>query len=56
MEQTPVALTIDNAATALQRNRATIYRMIKKGELRTVRYGGRQSVPMVEIDRLLGVE
>ncbi|WP_081645308.1 helix-turn-helix domain-containing protein [Sphingomonas phyllosphaerae] len=48
----PLAVSIADAATVLQRDRATIYRMIKKGELRPVRYGGRQSIPFDQLIQL----
>lgn len=48
----PLAVSISDAATALQRDRATIYRMIKKGELQPVRYGGRQSIPFDQLVKL----
>lgn len=45
----PLAVSIDDAAVMLQRDRTTIYRMIKRGELRAVRYGGRQSIPVAQL-------
>lgn len=52
----PLAITINDAAAVLQRDRATIYRMIRRGELQPVRYGGRQSIPMAQIHKLIGAE
>ena len=52
----PLAVSINDAAITLQRDRATIYRMIKRGELRPVRYGGRQSIPMAQLRALVFVE
>lgn len=52
---TPVCYTIAEAAEALRLSRTTIYDMIKKGGLKTVRVGCFQRVPAGEIGRLLGV-
>lgn len=52
----PLAVSINDAASALQRDRATIYRMIKRGELRPVKYGGRQSIPVSQLHALVGAE
>lgn len=45
--------TIDEAAARLRVSRATLYKMIKRGELRTLRIGGRQKISEREIERLI---
>lgn len=51
----PLVFDIDEAAALLKRHRRTVYRMIDRGELRSVTYGGRKSIPVAEINRLVSV-
>lgn len=37
-------------------SRATLYRMIAAGTLKTVKVGGRRLVPMAELEKLCGPE
>lgn len=52
----PLALSIPDSAVAIQRSRATIYRMIKRGDLKPVTYGGRQSIPVAQLRKIAGAE
>lgn len=48
-----LAVTIDVAAAMISRCPRTVYRMIEKGELCPVRYGGRQSIPVSQLQALV---
>ncbi len=50
----PLVASINEAAVALGRNRDTIYKMIREGTLKPVRYGGRQSIPVAQLHALTG--
>jgi len=41
----PLLLTVPQAAAALGLSRATFYRLIQAGQLKTVKIGGRRLVP-----------
>lgn len=47
----PLLLSINETARQLNVSRSTVYRIIGKGELRTVRLRGRHLVPASEPDR-----
>ncbi len=42
-------LTIDECAHALSSCRASVYEMLKRGELRAVRIAGRQRIPVAAL-------
>jgi len=42
---TPLLLTVPQAAAALGLSRATFYRLVQSGQLRTVKVRGRRLVP-----------
>lgn len=46
-------LTIDEAATALRVSDATVFRLMRRGDLRVVRLGRRTLIERVELDRLI---
>jgi excisionase family DNA binding protein len=48
-----LALTIPQAAAALNMSRATIYRRIEDGTIRAVRIGGLIRVPTSELERIV---
>lgn len=48
-----LALTINEFRERVGISRSLIYRMIARGELRSVRLGGRRVVPVSEVARLL---
>jgi excisionase family DNA binding protein len=53
-DRTPrLAYSIKDAATALGISRATLYRLINVGELRTLRIGGRRLIQTTDIEALL---
>ena len=45
---------MNDALRQLSISRATLYKLINKGEIRLVRIGGRSLIPDSEIQRLLG--
>lgn len=47
--------SVDEAATALDVSRSTIWNLIKDGEIQTVKIRGRRLVPLTELRRLAGV-
>jgi excisionase family DNA binding protein len=49
----PRALRVDDFCKVVGISRTTFYDLIKRGQLRAVRLGGRTVVPATEIDRLL---
>jgi excisionase family DNA binding protein len=50
-----LALTVDEAAAALGLSRPTIWRMIQRGELQSVKVGGRRLIPVATLRVLLGL-
>ncbi len=50
----PDAWRVNDALRQLSISRATLYKMVKNGELRLARVGGRTVVPDSEIMRLIG--
>lgn len=51
-----LAVSISKAAKLLDCSPATVRRAIERGELRAVRLMGKLIVPVVELDRYLGIE
>jgi excisionase family DNA binding protein len=49
----PACYTINETSALLRLSRVTLYAMIKRGDLKTVRIGCFQRVPASEIDRLV---
>ncbi len=49
----PDAWRINDALRQLSVSRATLYKLVNKGEIRLVRIGGRSLIPDSEIRRLL---
>lgn len=49
----PRALSVDDAAKSLALGRTSVWRLIRAGQLRPVRLGGRTVIPVSEIDRVL---
>ncbi len=49
----PQALSVDQAAVALGIARGTAYRAVHRGELPSVRIGGRLLIPRAALERLL---
>jgi excisionase family DNA binding protein len=49
----PSAWRVNDALLQLGISRATLYKMVSKGEIRLVRIGGRSLIPDSEIRRLL---
>jgi excisionase family DNA binding protein len=47
------ALTVEEAAAALGINRATLYRIMGRGELRWTTVGKRRRIPQAELDAYL---
>jgi excisionase family DNA binding protein len=50
----PAALGVGEVAALLGVHRSSVYRALRAGELRSVRFGGRVLVPVAEVERLLG--
>jgi excisionase family DNA binding protein len=50
-----LALTVDETAAALGLSRPTIWRMIRRGELQSVKVGGRRLIPVAALRALLGL-
>lgn len=51
-----IAYPINETADLLGVSRRTVYELIARGELRSVRIGARQRVPAAELERLLAPE
>jgi excisionase family DNA binding protein len=49
----PTAVTMKQASDALQISGRTIVRMIKRGEIRAVKFSGAVRIPTSELTRLL---
>jgi excisionase family DNA binding protein len=52
----PRLYSLHEAETALRVSRSTLYRLIERGELRSVKIGDRRLIPILEVDRLCGAE
>jgi excisionase family DNA binding protein len=50
----PSAWRVNDALLQLGISRATLYKLVNKGEIRVARIGGRTVVPDAEIRRLVG--
>ena len=48
----PVANSIETTCYRLSVCRATLYKQIKRGKIRTVKFGSRRMIPESEIQRL----
>ncbi len=53
MHITPAALSVTQAAQYLGVSRASLYRLLSSGELRTTKLGGRTLIRRVDADALL---
>lgn len=53
MQITPAALSVTQAAQYLGVSRASLYRLLNSGELRTTKLGGRTLIRRVDADALL---
>jgi excisionase family DNA binding protein len=53
---TRIAISIPDAARLIGTSRSTAYEWAKRGELPTVRMGGRQLVPLVPLCKKFGVD
>jgi excisionase family DNA binding protein len=51
-----LAFSIEEAQQASTLSRRTLYRLIRRGQLRTVKRGARRLIPRVELERLCGVD
>lgn len=49
----PIVYTIKEAAAALKVSEPTLYRMLKRGEVRSVKFGRTTRIPAVAIDELV---
>ena len=49
----PMLLNVQQASQALNISRASLYRVLDRGELRSVQIGARRLVPVAAIDALL---
>lgn len=49
----PLAVSIRDAAKRLGAGRDATYALVRSKRLRTIRVGGRQLVPIVELDRFI---
>ncbi len=56
MSLEPLAVPVAEAARLLGLRRESVYRTINAGELRAIVLGGRKLVPVVELERVLGIE
>ena len=56
MTDEQLAVSISKAAKLLDCSPATVRRAIERGELRAVRLMGKLIVPVVELERYLGIE
>ena len=52
----PATITVEQAGQVLGLSRSAAYRAAARGELPTVRFGGRLRVPTARLRQLLGVE
>jgi excisionase family DNA binding protein len=50
-----LALTVDEAAASLGLSRPTIWRMIQRRKLQSVKVGGRRLIPVAALRALLGL-
>lgn len=48
----PVANTVGTACSRLSICRATLYKQIKRGKIRTVKFGSRRMIPEDELQRV----
>lgn len=59
-EATPAVLTVNEACTTLHISRWTLYKLMREGQLDTIKIGRRRLIPASEIpaliERLRGVE
>lgn len=46
--------SLHQAEAALGVSRSTLYRLMERGQLRTVKIGDRRLIPLVELERLCG--
>jgi len=46
---TPILLNVDEAAAALRLSRSLLYKLIRSGQLRTVKAGRRRLVPVAAL-------
>ena len=53
MDETPLTLTVGEAAKILRLSRAFTYELVARGELPCVRFGRRIVIPRVAIERIL---
>jgi excisionase family DNA binding protein len=51
-----VALSIQEFGDALGISRPSVYKLIERGEVRTVMVGGRRLIPATELDRILNAQ
>lgn len=49
----PITYRIEDVVQLIRIGRSTIYAMIKRGEVRSIKIGGRTLIPSTEIQRLL---
>ncbi len=52
----PLAVPVAEAARLHGLRRESVYRAINAGELRAIVLGGRKLVPVVELERVLGIQ
>lgn len=52
---TRYALTVNEAIFATTMSRNTLYRLMARGELKTVKVGSRRLIPVTEVQRILAV-
>lgn len=52
----PAGYSVGAFAQQLAISRSGVYNLIKAGEVRSVKIGGRRIIPATEIDRLLDVD
>jgi excisionase family DNA binding protein len=46
--------SLHQVETALGVSRSTLYRLMERGELRSVKIGDRRLIPIIELERLCG--
>jgi excisionase family DNA binding protein len=54
MEQNKLTFSINESARILSVSRDSVLRAVKRGEIRTVKFGRRVLVPRVELERVVG--
>lgn len=54
MDSSPLTVTVANAVTMTGLSDATLYRLIERGELATIKIGRRRLIPVESIKRLVG--